>query len=184
METDPDTPRRCRRCKNKAISKLPRKTAQENEMTEEMRLEPKPEKAIWDSWSIRQKTVWFEAHKQAILEDVQKMGPTETRLKWGISVNTWTNLKRRWGILEGRTYKTKRGKHSDDKSIKADTQKLDWGKIVLVNREVLLDYIKKLREGFLKEDPPLSCLGLDIVIGALGMMEGDVVIEDKENVRI
>jgi hypothetical protein len=122
----------------------------------------------------------------AILEDVQKIGPIETRLKWGISLNTWTNLKRRWGIEGGRTYKTKQidrhGKAPVDKPIRVDARNLDRGRIILINRETLAGYIKKLREGFLKEDPPLSCLGLDVVIGALEMMEGDVVIQDKENV--
>jgi hypothetical protein len=101
---------------------LPRKTIGKSEMIETITTELKPEKAIWDSWNAHQKFTWVEAHKQAILEDVQKMGPAQTRKKWGIKYYTWKDIKARWEIKDGRTYKSKRGGRHEIKIVGSNTR--------------------------------------------------------------
>lgn len=56
----------------------------------------KPEN--WDKMSRRERGKFFTAHKAEIIGDIEALGYTRTRTKWGMASSTLITLKRRWNI--------------------------------------------------------------------------------------
>lgn len=66
--------------------------------------------ANWNKLNKVQKNRWFETMKEKILKDVEELGPTKARSKWGIRYSSWRRLAERWGFTPTKPRKRKRAR--------------------------------------------------------------------------
>ena len=55
----------------------------------------------------KQLAKYWEDNKEAILSDYRAMAPLKFMRRWGMSANTWQNLKLAWGVQNNRQAKAK-----------------------------------------------------------------------------
>lgn len=84
---------------------------------------------------------YYEANKAAIINDFEKLGPTEMRKKWGLSAAGWSNIRKRWFPEAGRsprhTQKKKDSGSSNTAEVKFSQENLKETAEVGINAEDL-----------------------------------------------